>query len=392
MNIRGIVPLDSKSLLDTAMRETELSDFGADDWCEPFEVYIKALEDEAELNLMGRLRARHSILIALQARLQIEDTYKRHPEIDEEVIREPIMITGLGRTGTSFLQNVLERNPDNMSLLHWEMMFPCPPPEKATYRSDPRIEKADKIIKQWHRLAPEMHSMHEWAATLPFECTVVFAINFMSPSELGIMGQVPSYDAYLAKTDFRLALRYHKRVLKLLQWRNPRQHWVIKDNLYHYHFKEIIDVYPDAKIVWTHRDPVRALASLTNMIGTMYWCGTDNPYKSDALKYVTNPDLQSAHFNDVIAQLEAGVVPPKQIHHLLYHELVGDTMGTIEKMYRHFGMELTDAGRQGMNKYLTENPRDARPPHSFSVGSAESLIRARALYKHYQDYFGIPTE
>src|SRR5438046_1657183 len=112
MDISGVVPLDEKSLLESAMRSTGLSDFGVDDWREPFRILLKSLDEEAELNLMGRIRTRSEILNTLEARLQIEETYKRHPEIDEQKVAQPIIIIGQGRSGTSFLQNVLSMNPD----------------------------------------------------------------------------------------------------------------------------------------------------------------------------------------------------------------------------------------------------------------------------------------
>src|SRR5690606_32088256 len=132
----------------SARANTGLDDFGADDWREPFEVLIRSLNDEAQLNLMGRLMTRSDLVILLEQRLQIEDTYKRFPEIDEEEIRKPLMIIGQGRSGTSFLQNLMAQDPDHNVLLHWNTYFPCPPPEKETYHSDPRIERAQGLITQ----------------------------------------------------------------------------------------------------------------------------------------------------------------------------------------------------------------------------------------------------
>ncbi len=185
MNISGIVPLDANSLLESAQHATGLSDFGADEWREAFQILIRSLEEEAELNLMGRIQTRSELLQVLEARLQIEDTYKRYPEIDEEEIVQPIFVIGQGRSGTSFLINLLASSPDNGAILQWEGMFPCPPPEKATYLTDPRIEKSDKLTKQWPRLAPTLDTMHEFSANLPLEDSQVMALNFMAPSWFG---------------------------------------------------------------------------------------------------------------------------------------------------------------------------------------------------------------
>lgn len=390
MDISGVVPLDESSLLESAMRQTGLSDFGADDWREPFQVLLKALED-ADLNLMGRIRLRCEVLVLLEARLRIEDTYKRYPEIGDERIVQPMFIVGQGRSGTSFLQNVLTANPDNKGLLQWEAMYPCPPPESATYRTDPRIAMAEKLIQQWNRVTPTMTSVHEFGATVPMEDCEILALNFMSPSWFGCFAQSPAYDAYMYKVDPLLPLRYHQRVLKLLQWKNPREHWVLKDVPHLDRTGPLLKIYPDACFIWPHRDPVRALASGISAIGTLQWTGSDHLFKAGSLEWISNPRVSAARFDAVIEQLKAGLVPQGQIYHMLYKDLVGNTMGTVESMYRHFGFSLSAAGKRGMTQYLIDNPRDSRPAHKVAM-TPEAMAEARAAYKNYQEYFGIPVD
>jgi hypothetical protein len=392
MNSRGVVPLDEESLLNSAMEATGLSDFGDDGWREPFRIFIKALEEEAQLNLMGRIRTRSEILQILEARLEIEDTYKRHPEIADEKIVQPIIIIGQGRSGTSLLQNVLSAHPDNGVLKHWEMIFPCPPPETETYETDPRIAKAHALVDQWNRVTPTFPSMHEMGGHMPFEDYQVLAMNFMSISAMDCLGQVPSYDMYAYTADMVPTLRYHERVLKLLQWKNPRKRWVLKDPLHLDRVEAILKVYPDACFAWTHRDPVRALASLVSIIGTIQWGRSDHPFSGISLEYMTDPDVSAGRFNRVIDQIESGVIPADQIHSILFKDLVADTVGSVAEMYEHFGMELTDEGRAAMERYMIEHPRDNRPPHKFGAGSPEAISRARAAFARYSEYFNVPSE
>jgi hypothetical protein len=392
MNVRGVVPLDEESLLKAAIESTGLSDFGADDWREPFRVFINALEEEAELNLLGRIRTRSEILQLLEARLQIEDTYKRHSEIEDEEIVEPIIIVGQGRSGTSLLQNVLGAHPDNGVLMHWEMVFPCPPPEREKYATDPRIAKADALIDQWNRVTPTMPSMHELRGYMPFEDCVVMAMNFMAISWMDCLGQVPSYDAYIMQQDIEPALLWHKRVLKLLQWKNPRKHWVLKDPMHLDRTQAILKVYPDACFVWPHRDPVRALASLVSIIGTIQWSRSEEPFRGISLDLLMNPEMSAGRFQAVIDQIESGAIPERQIINLLYRDLVADTIGTVQRIYEHFGIELTEEGLGAMQKYMEDNPRDNRPPHRFSIGSGPAADRARIAFTAYQEQFNVPSE
>jgi len=392
MDIRGVVPLDEKSLLDSAMRATGLSDFGADDWREPFQILIKSFEEDADLNLIGRIRARAEILNLLQARLMIEESYKRHPEIEDEEIRQPIFVIGQGRSGTSFLVNMLAANPDNSALLHWEAMFPCPPPERATYKTDIRIEKADKLIKQWNRFTPNMESIHEFAATLPIECSTIIAINFMSAAWFAMYGQVASYAAYIMSQDPEPALRYHKRVLKLLQWKNPRKHCALKDPIHLERMETLLKIYPDACFIWTHRDPVKALASTVSLVGTVQYLSSDSIFKGGSFDHLIDPMLSAQRIDLVIEQIEQGIIPKNQICHIHYKDLVSETMKTLEDAYKNLSIELTDAGRQGMLQYLTDNPRDGRPSHKFNIGSDAAVKKSREAFKHYQNYFKIPNE
>jgi hypothetical protein len=228
LDLKSVVPLDEGSLIGCAKANTGLSDFGVDDWYEPFKVFIRALDEESDLTLMGRLMTRSDVLMNLEARLRIEETYKRHPEIDEEEIQSPIWIIGSGRCGSSAMQNLLSHDPDNGTPKHWEAMFPCPPPLATTYLTDPRIAIADKRTDMWNRVTPEIMSMHEFRGYMPTELIHIEAMSFQSRGFLDLYGFVPTYDAYMAKRSSVPALSYAKRALKLLQWKNPRKRWLME--------------------------------------------------------------------------------------------------------------------------------------------------------------------
>src|ERR1700733_1258914 len=146
MDAKGIVPLDPDSLMAQAQANVGLEDFGDDEWIKHFRKLLEFIESEAQLTLFGRILTRSEFLIYLEARLNITDWYRRYPQIDDEVIDEPVFITGFGRSGTTILQEVLIQDPQFRSVRKWEGLFPCPPPEEGTYDTDPRIAKAQAAV------------------------------------------------------------------------------------------------------------------------------------------------------------------------------------------------------------------------------------------------------
>jgi hypothetical protein len=392
LDLKGVVPLDVQSLISAAKANTGLSDFGSDDWYEPFQHFVKALDEEAELNLMGRILTRSDLLTYLEARLRIEDEYKRHPEIGEQELAPQILIVGSGRSGTSAMQNLLAQDPDNATPLHWEVMFPSPPPEAATYHTDPRIEIADKRMTQWNRVTPEMAAIHEFGGNMPTELIQLEALSFQSTGWLIFCGFTPSFDAYMAKRSNVPGLEYAKRLLKLLQWKNPRKRWVLKSPDAMRYLPDVFKVFPDIQLVWMHRDPLRTVSSAVSLVGTILWQRSDRPMDPRAIAQLTNPVGLANHFNRVMDQMDSGQVPAEQFRHVQYVEFVTDPIATVEKLYRELNFPFTPQARAAMEKYLREHPRESRPPHKYSGVDSAKQAEERKLFERYETRFKVARE
>lgn len=392
MDMQGVVPLDPASLLASAIEATGLSDFGDDDWREPFEVLCRSFDQDAELNLMGRIRARHEMLLLLKNRLHIEATYKAHPEIEEEEIKEPLMIIGQGRSGTSFLLNLLSANPDNGNIMTWEAKFSCPPPESETYQTDPRIEKAHRLAQQVIRIVPELNAMHEYSGYIPEEDVVPLAHSFRHLGWFMVLGRITGYAQYMANVDLEPAYRYHKRILKLLQWKNPRQQWILKNSANLDELTTVLKVYPDVCLVWPHRDPTKSLASTVSLLGSMLWTATDSPFSGGFLDQYMDPKGAAQRLDKVIDLIESGVIPKGRIYSLLYRDLVADPVSTAEKIHEFFDLPFGERNRVALQQYMRDHPRENRPPHRVSAETRASVDRERAVFQRYRDYFAIPDE
>lgn len=392
LTLPDVVPLEAEELIHTACRSLGLSDFGDDHWREPFEVLVKALNEEAELNLFGRLFTRDELLRALKVRLQIEDTYKRHPEIDDEVVHAPVVIAGLPRTGTSILFELLASDPRFGPLLSWEITLPCPPPEAATYFTDLRIEQAQRVLTIYDRATPEFRAMHEAGARLPNECGEAFIYSFMSEN-LATRVDVPSYMAWFAeKGDWNYAYRYHHRLLKLLQWKNPRKHWLLKSPSHLWHLPELFAQFPDARVIQTHRDPLRSNASTTSLVGTLRWMRSDKPFDSSSFEKILTPEATAASLNLVIDQMEGGIIPRIQMFDVLYEAVIDRPLDALRILYAQMGMELDADTEQRVQHYLDEKPKHKFGAHKYQLAEGDAERSARACFARYQKYYGIANE
>lgn len=389
-DLPNMVPLDKNSLLDAAKTTTGLSDFGEDKvWEEGLETLVEALKNEAELTLMGRLMARSDILMWLQQRLTVIDTLKQHPEILKEDIIAPMVIVGLPRSGTSILFELLWQDQDVGVPLIWETAYPCPPPETASYETDPRIEKANNLFTQWGRVAPEFNTMHEMRGDIPSECGLLMAATFVS-DHIGAMHQTPSYSMWMYGQNFLPVYEWHKQVLQILQWKNPRKRWLLKAPEHQIHLDTLLQVYPDASIVQTHRDPIKCNASTVSLLGTLYYVRSDKNFDAQMFQNIIMGEATAGRLEMVVHQRESGVIDEKNICDSRFQDLMDDPIACIQGIYDHFGLRLTKATKDRMLDYLANKPKDKFGKHAYTV--TESKAKERHFFERYQAHYNVPNE
>lgn len=385
-----LIPLDADQLLEDARNATGLSNYGDDWFLTPYRVLIKALNEEANMNGLGRFVARSEILRTLQARLQVEDLLSRHPEILEQPVAPVHVVTGLGRTGTSILHELLTLDEDNRVPIQWEMMYPVPAPEAASFADDERIAKADLEIRFMEAAIPAIRTMHANGGNLPNECIFLFAYSFASELFSGRF-DVPSYDMWMATNDLSPSFAYHKRLLQLLQWKHPKARWVLKAPTHLNRLGYLLKTYPDAQIAITHRDPLAVMASVTNLLSSLKYI------HSDTINY--QADLGRIAFgNSYLCQLmtdqrKAGELPKDQISDVLYADLISDPVAAVNKLYTQWGIPFSDEFAKKIREYIDAKPKGKHGSHSYSFADTGlSIEEERAKYNEYQSYFGVPSE
>ena len=391
LDSKNIVPLDEASLIDAACRSVGLQDFGEGPWRENLRVLLRSIEEEANLNLFGRIYTRSDLLLYLQNRLQIIDWYKRHPEIEDEEITEPVFVIGLGRSGTTILQETLAQDDQFRFVQKWEALFPCPPPEERTYQSDPRIQRAHDLITVQDRLAPQWKSQHAVGGNLPVDCLEFSPGSFQCDLFLASF-QIPSYEAYLDTLDFTDYYLWHRKVLKLLQWRYKRKHWLLKGSNHLPVIPQLLKVYPDAKIIFPARDPIVAVSSVVSVLGTIYSFRTDKLFINNGYEKWMLVDRIAEMLNQLVKWVEDGTLGRGHFSTIHYLEFSRDPIGAIRKLYTDLSLELTPEVEQRMAAYLKAKPKHVFGAHTYEVGTPEEIKEERALLAPYQSFFKVESE
>ena len=248
------------------MKSAGSDDLGSDSFREPLEVFLGACATEADLSTFGRILVSKMLAGSLANRIALHEWATAHPEVRDERITGPWVIVGLPRTGTSLLSMLLGLDPMARPLLQWEASDPIPPPTLEGADEDPRIAKAAKNLEGLMKLNPPLKAMHPFGATMPEECVALFMYDIRSLA-LETQAHVPTYARWLERCDMAPAYAQHRLALQTLQSRQPTERWVLKTPYHLWHLDALLAAYPDARIVWTHRDPgpvVTSLASLAN--------------------------------------------------------------------------------------------------------------------------------
>jgi hypothetical protein len=384
------IRLSVDSLLEKATANTGLTDLGGDEFREPLTLLVESLETEANLSLMGRLVARGDLLRTLENRLRMVDLFRQHPEIADAPIERPIFVVGPPRTGTTIFHDLLAMDPDIRVPLTWETCYPLPPPETATFHTDPRIARVQADLDRVDHLIPEFKKMHPMGALRAQECVAITSHDFASMI-YQTQFDVSTYDRWVLGHDMRSALRWHRRFLQVLQWKAPGKRWALKSPQHLWHIQHVHREYPDALFVQTHRDPVRVLVSISSLVAALRRLSSDRVSLLEVAEYYAMALARA--YDNTVAYRSSGRLPESQVVDLYFQDFITDQVGTVRRAYEHFGLELSDEAANAMQSFLDENPADKHGRHLYSFADTGMDERElRKLFHDYQSYFDVPSE
>ena len=372
--------VDSSALLD----EHELSEELREGVRPGLEVALRALDAEQGLSEQGRQQAMALFRDNLRRLSAVDADRRRFPQIAEVEIERPVFILGLPRCGTSLLHALIGSDPDVRTPMSWEVAQPSPPPEAASYASDPRAQAFDDYVAatftgKW----ADMLKAHPIGAWIPQECGMILETSFQSINPL-TMFRIPDYYPWYLKADTRFAYKVHKMFLQQLAWRNPRKRWVLKVQEHAYHLPELFSVYPDAMLVQPHRDPVTVQASICRLIEVLRSTAFDHQDRVALGQEL----LHLWHDGQVRMMAYRKAHPGIQVHDMRYKDLAADPVAAVKGVYAFAGIDFTPATEKGVRGWLADNPAGKHGKHVYALedyGLDEAQVRE--VYADYIDAY-----
>jgi hypothetical protein len=386
-----VTRLEPDELIAEASAQAGLDDFGADSFREGLSVYCASVASEAQLNELGATAVRANIVGSLVNRLRVVAWTSEHPEVVGERIEAPLVVIGMFRAGTTFLSYVLEQDRRNRALLRWEAGDSVPPPTAASRRSDPRIEAARIGGDMLEQLNPRLRAIHHEEPDGPTECIAVMSQDFKSLSWEAI-SNVPAYGEWLLGADQLSAYEYHRSVLRVLQSGGVRGRWTLKSPHHAIALEALTSVYPDARLVLLHRDPVELCASVCSLINTLSGTFSDADHRA----YIARHWL--ALLEESLRRIDRfrAAHPEHPIVDILYDDLVGDPITTIETIYAALGDSPTDSltppARAAMTRYVESHPKNTLGVHDYDLEEfALDRSELTERFSGYVDRYQVPS-
>jgi hypothetical protein len=379
---------EPEALLDAARAATGLDDFGPKTFRAGLDALCSSLDADAQLNDLGTVAIPGMIVGSLSNRLRVYDWVAKHPEVRDERIDAPIVVIGMFRAGTTLLSRLFDQDARNRALLMWEAGDSVPPPTPADHRVGPRVDAVHANNAMLAQINPQIEVVHHEQADEATECITLMSQEFKSLTFEAI-ANLPSYDEWLLGVDQRSAYEYHRMALQVLQSGGVRGRWTLKSPHHAIALEHLTAVYPDARLVLLHRDPVVLTASVCSLIATLSSTFTDVDHRA----YIA--EHWPAMLEESVRRIDAfrAAHPEFPIVDIQYADLVTDPVATVRAIYDAVGDELDETAARAISAYVDAHPRGQFGAHRYDV--TEFGLDPAELADRFSDYtarYAVPRE
>jgi hypothetical protein len=364
--------------------------FGDERFVEPLDVLLGALEEEADLTVLGRWITRRFLLRLLEVRAHLVAYAEADPAVCDEEIPDPVFITGAPRTGTTILHDLLALYPGVRVPEGWELLRPVPPPDPARYPDKARVKLADEELRRPALVVSSLDAIHEYGGRMHKECVSAMSFAFQS-EEFTARYRVPSYAAWLDACDMRPAYEWHRLVLQVLQRRFDGSRWLLKSPVHLHSLPTLLEVYPDARIVVTHRDPLAVLGSVTSLVANLRYAHSDAVDFADIGHF--HAELYGRSLDRLVDLSTHGALDPQRVHHTQYADFMADSAATVAGVSEMLGWPVTTETQRAVASHLSIHHQGAKGEHRYSfddLGLDKEWERER--FGRYRLHFGVRSE
>lgn len=385
------VELTVDAVLAAARENTGLDDFGPMDFTERLHVILDGVDSDPNRTALARLNLFNSCVTYASNRLRVMDLLQRHPEIHDVQITEPVIVVGMPRSGTTHLVNLLAADSRFRSLPLWESQEPVPVPgEEPVDGVDPRYQRSQNRWERMQASNPLIASMHPMNPDHIHEELELESIDFSSYNFEWLVSMHPQWRDYYLSHDQRPHYEFLKTMLKVLQWQQGPDRWILKCPQHLEQLGPLMETFPDATVVMTHRDPVSVVQSAATMTAFSSRMGFKEPVADELFEYWA--DRVEHLLNAGIRDLD--LVPPERRIDVYFDRLMKDDWGTITEIYRRIGLEFTEQAQAEVRQYVDEHPRgkDGRVIYDLRADFKTEPAELRARYQEYLDKFPCKEE
>jgi hypothetical protein len=362
-------------LLADASASTGHDDFGDVPFLEALAVLVDSFNDRAHVDDAVAQRAAWMLTGILAKRLRLVGDRSAYPEIAAEVVAAPIVIVGQPRSGSTHLHALMACVDGLRSPRQWEMAAPSPPPERASYETDPRIAAAQAALDA---MPAEFLVRHPVAAARPEQCNGLMDWSFLNQGWMATY-DIPAYRDWFLDADYAPAYEAHRRTLQHLQWHAPGR-WVLKYPKHLLSLDALLATYPDATLIWTHRDPAAVIPSVLSLTGFMR---EPNMANYDPVRFAREwTVLEELTLHRGLATRDHDTNPTRNID-VDYRSLMADPIGTVETLCVRTGVPFDEGSRGAVQHWLDEHAQDRHGIHRYTpedFGLDADRIRARFAF------------